>query len=77
MRSLHALFEHEPRTVAALIRHRRLQQARTLLRDPLLGQVSVQRIGAKVGIPDAAGFSRMFSREFGLTPGRFRQQQAA
>ncbi|MFJ2619460.1 helix-turn-helix domain-containing protein [Glutamicibacter sp. NPDC087344] len=77
VRSLHALFEHEPHTVAALIRHRRLQQACTLLRDPLLAQMSVQRIGARVGIPDAAGFSRMFSREFGLTPGRFRLQQAA
>lgn len=77
VRSLHALFEHEPRTVAALIRHRRMQQASALLRDPLLGDVSVQRIGARVGIPDAAGFSRMFSREFALTPGRYRQQQAA
>lgn len=77
VRSLHALFEHEPRTVAALIRHRRMQQASALLRDPLLGDISVQRIGARVGIPDAAGFSRMFSREFALTPGRYRQQQAA
>lgn len=77
VRSLHTLFEHEPLSVAALIRHQRLQRAALMLRDPLVADVPIQGIGARVGIPDAAGFSRMFSREFGQTPGKYRQQLAA
>lgn len=73
VRSLHALFADEPLSVAALIRHRRLTEASGLLNDPMLKELSVQSIGARVGIGDAAGFSRMFSREFGMTPGRYRQ----
>ncbi|GAA1405082.1 hypothetical protein AUR04nite_07200 [Glutamicibacter uratoxydans] len=73
VRSLHALFAHEEHTIAALIRHRRLVRAAALLRDPLLADLPIQGIGARVGLADAAGFSRMFSREFGLTPGRYRQ----
>ncbi|KUM29958.1 hypothetical protein AQ436_10000 [Arthrobacter sp. EpRS66] len=75
VRSLHALFEHQPHSVAALIRHRRLTEASRLLRDPLLSSLSVQAIGARVGISDAAGFSRMFSKEFGCTPGKYRAKQ--
>lgn len=73
VRSLHALFSDQPLSVAALIRHRRLREAATLLRDPLVAEHSVQSIGARVGINDAAGFSRMFSREFGVTPRKYRQ----
>jgi len=72
VRSLHALFEKEPFSVAALIRHRRLAKAARMLRDPLLADLPVQAIGARVGLADAAGFSRMFSKEFGATPGKYR-----
>lgn len=72
VRSLHSLFEHEPRSVAALIRHQRMQHAAELLGDRLLAQVPISAIGARVGIPDAPGFTRTFAREFGATPGRFR-----
>lgn len=75
IRGLHALFEHQPHSVAALIRHRRLTEASRLPRDPPLLAQSVQAIGARVGIADAAGFSRMFSREFGRTPGKYRTGQ--
>ena len=74
VRSLHALFADQPLTVAAVIRHRRLESAAKLLADPLQSHLSIQSIGARVGLPDAAGFSRMFSREFGGTPGKYRQQ---
>lgn len=62
----------EPFSVAALIRHRRLAKAARMLRDPLLADLPVQAIGARVGLADAAGFSRMFSKEFGATPGKYR-----
>jgi len=75
VRTLHSLFENQPHSVAALIRHRRLTEASRLLRDPLLSTHSVQAIGARVGICDAAGFSRMFSKEFGCTPGKYRMEQ--
>ncbi|MGV2951554.1 helix-turn-helix domain-containing protein [Glutamicibacter sp. AGC46] len=72
VRSLHALFENQPLSVAALIRHLRMREAARLLRDPLLAELPVQAIGSRVGIADAAGFSRMFSKEFGSTPGKYR-----
>ncbi|MGP9650253.1 AraC family transcriptional regulator [Arthrobacter sp. MYb229] len=77
VRTLHALFAEEPRSVAALIRHYRMKYAAELLSDPLLAQVSVQSVGTRVGIVDAPGFTRAFAREYGLTPGKFRLKALA
>jgi len=72
VRSLHALFENQPHSVAALIRNQRMSEASRLLRDPMMAECSVQAIGARVGVCDAAGFSRMFSKHFGSSPGKYR-----
>lgn len=76
VRSLHALFAAEPRPVGALIRHQRMELAAELLTDPMLAQVPIQAIGARVGLPDAAGFARAFAAHHGVSPSRYRQQLA-
>jgi len=53
---------------------RRIEKARAMLR---VANVPVQCVGAAVGIPDRAYFSRMFARETGMTPTAWRQSVAA
>lgn len=67
-RHLHALFQDEDRTVAAWIRHRRLEHCRRDLTDPLLRERSIQAVASRWGFTDAAHFSRAFRAEFGRTP---------
>lgn len=67
-RTLHKLFEPTGTTVAAWIRHRRLERAHRELLDPLLAHLPVGVIGARSGLPDAAHFSRVFRAEFGHAP---------
>lgn len=69
--SLYRAFEHEPRSVAAAIWSARLQHARMLLlSDPA---ATIGAIAFRSGFLDQANFNRMFRREFGMSPGEFRQ----
>ncbi|RSN16055.1 AraC family transcriptional regulator [Nonomuraea sp. WAC 01424] len=71
VRYLHRLFESENTTVAAWIRHRRLERCRA---DPLAARhLTVSEVGARWGLPDAAHFSRLFKRAYGLPPAEFRR----
>jgi AraC-like DNA-binding protein len=72
VRRLHEVFQGEEYTLAAWIRHRRLEQCRRALLDPAHAHRPVSRIGAAWGFPDAAHFSRSFKQEFGLSPAQFR-----
>ncbi|MDR4531951.1 helix-turn-helix domain-containing protein [Glutamicibacter sp. PS] len=74
VRTLHALFADQPRTVAAHIAALRMQRAAELLTDPLLATVSVQSIGARVGFTDASGFSRAFTRAHRISPTAYRRE---
>jgi AraC-like DNA-binding protein len=70
VRALHALFEDSGESVAGLVRHERLARC---YED--LGRVtggSVTEIAFRWGFRDAAHFSRVFKREFGLTPSEAR-----
>ncbi|WP_165949075.1 helix-turn-helix domain-containing protein [Kribbella turkmenica] len=67
-RALYQLLSDEGEGVATTIRRRRLQRARTLLRDPRHRHRSIAEIGADVGLPSPAHFSRLFHAEFGQTP---------
>ncbi|MGW2220400.1 AraC-like ligand-binding domain-containing protein [Nonomuraea sp. NPDC001684] len=71
VRYLHRLFESENTTVAAWIRHRRLERCRA----DLLGarHLPVGEVGARWGLPDSAHFSRLFKRAYGLPPAEFRR----
>ncbi|MDR6319015.1 helix-turn-helix domain-containing protein [Actinoplanes couchii] len=62
VRRLHRLFEDEPLTVAALIRHRRLERCRADLATP--GR-TVAGVALRWGFPDPAHFSRLFKTVYG------------
>jgi AraC-like DNA-binding protein len=70
VRALHALFEDSGESVAGLVRHERLRRCLEDLERPSGG--SVTEIAFRWGFRDAAHFSRVFKREFGLTPSEAR-----
>jgi AraC-like DNA-binding protein len=73
VRYLHRLFETQNTTVAAWIRHRRLERCRTDLADAALQAVPVSAVAARSGLPDSAHFSRLFRRTYGMPPGEYRR----
>lgn len=75
LRHLHRLFEDEQTSVAAWIRHRRLERSRADLVDPTLGHRPVSAVGARWGLTDPAHFSRLFRRTYGLSPSEYRRAQ--
>jgi AraC-like DNA-binding protein len=77
VRQLHRLFEAQDTTVAAWIRHRRLEHCRKDLADPALRTVSVGAVAARWGLPDLAHFSRLFRRAYGLPPAEYRRSHFA
>jgi AraC-like DNA-binding protein len=73
VRSLYRLFETQGTTVAAWIRHRRLERCRADLADPALRTAPVSAVAARWGLPDSAHFSRLFRRMYGLPPAEYRR----
>jgi AraC-like DNA-binding protein len=72
VRALHALFEDVDASVAGLVRSERLARCLEDLQRPNGG--SVTDIAFRWGFCDAAHFSRVFKRAFGVTPSEVRQQ---
>jgi AraC-like DNA-binding protein len=72
VRALHALFEDADESVAGLVRRERLARCIEDLQQPNGG--SVTEIAFRWGFSDAAHFSRVFKRAFGLTPSEIRHQ---
>jgi AraC family transcriptional regulator, positive regulator of tynA and feaB len=72
VRALHALFEDVDASVAGLVRTERLARCLEDLQRPNGG--SVTDIAFRWGFCDAAHFSRVFKRAFGLTPSEVRHQ---
>jgi AraC-like DNA-binding protein len=73
VRYLYRLFEAQGTTVAAWIRHRRLERCRADLADPALGRTPVNAVAARWGLPDPAHFSRLFKRAYGMPPAEYRR----
>ncbi|MEU9502477.1 helix-turn-helix domain-containing protein [Streptomyces sp. NPDC048196] len=71
---LHRLFQDEEETVAAWIRHQRLDAARRDLTDPALASTPIRTIAVRWGFPRAADFSRAFRNAYGLSPKDYRSQ---
>ena len=71
-RYVRRVFATNGTTVSALIRQRRLERIRDELVDPRQVRVPVRTIGQRWAMPDAAAFSRAFSRQFGVSPRRYR-----
>lgn len=62
------------RNFAALIREMRLQQAKLLLRETTF---SIEKITQECGYDNPSSFSRLFKKEYGMTPGEYRGMQGA
>jgi AraC-like DNA-binding protein len=71
---LHRLFESRQLTVAAWIRHLRLERCRADLADPRLRLRPVGAIGDRWGFHSGADFSRAFRAVYGLPPGDYRRE---
>lgn len=72
LRYLHELFKHEHESVAQSIRVRRLRVAYEQLSS---GSVrSIAQIAYRTGFGDQAQFSRLFKKEFGLSPSEMLQR---
>jgi AraC family transcriptional regulator, positive regulator of tynA and feaB len=70
VRTLHALFEDDDPSAAALVRTERLARCLEDLQRPNGG--SITDIAFRWGFCDAAHFSRVFKRAFGATPSEVR-----
>lgn len=73
LRYLHRLFASQDTTLAAWIRHRRLERCRRDLADPVNFDQPVSSIAARWGLPDLAHFSRLFRRAYGMPPVEYRR----
>jgi len=71
---LHRLFQARELTIAAWIRHRRLERCRADLADPRHRTRPVFAIGVRWGFRSAAEFSRAFRVAYGSAPGHYRRQ---
>ncbi|MBL1095295.1 helix-turn-helix domain-containing protein [Streptomyces coffeae] len=71
---LHRLFKAEHETVAAWIRHQRLERARRDLADPVMSPTAIHAIAARWGFPRAADFTRAFRATYGMPPRDYRRQ---
>jgi AraC-like DNA-binding protein len=69
---LHRLFAARDTTVAAWIRHQRLERARRDLADQALRDVPVHQIAARWGFKDHPTFTRAFRAAYGASPSDYR-----
>ncbi|MFE2044215.1 helix-turn-helix domain-containing protein [Streptomyces sp. NPDC059477] len=73
---LHGLFQDaQHTTVAAYIRHLRLEAARRDLADPAQHTVPVHRIAARWGFTHHATFTRIFRTRYHMTPSDYRHSR--
>ncbi|MFC4534020.1 helix-turn-helix domain-containing protein [Sphaerisporangium dianthi] len=73
-RHLYKLFQGEGMTVAAWIRHCRLERCRHDLADPALRSRPIQSIATRWGFSDGAHFSKVFRAAYGMSPNDYRHR---
>jgi AraC-like DNA-binding protein len=74
VRYLHELFRPEGETVAAFIRHHRLERCCADLASRSLAGQSVADIARNWGFQDPTVFGRIFKKAYGLPPGEYRRR---
>jgi AraC family transcriptional activator of tynA and feaB len=74
VRTLHRSFAAEQSSFAFALRRLRLEQARHLLAQPRLANLTVGELGRRAGFADASHFVREFQQAFGITPARWRKR---
>jgi AraC-like DNA-binding protein len=72
--SLYRLFSARQESLSQAIWQARLGRAREMLADPACVDMFVSQISFRCGFLDAATFSRMFKRRYGMTPSDFREE---
>ncbi|MFI5571895.1 helix-turn-helix domain-containing protein [Streptomyces sp. NPDC051740] len=72
VRTLHQLFRDEPESVAATLRHRRLEHCHADLTDPRLRHRTISETALRWGFQRPADFSRAFRRAYGVSPSEAR-----
>jgi AraC-like DNA-binding protein len=71
-RYLHLLFQQEETTLTQFIRHLRLEKCKQDLLDPLQQHRTIIDIAFSWGFNDAAHFSHVFKKQFGISARAFR-----
>lgn len=71
-RYLYGLFQQADLTPSEFILNARLTRCRDALRDPAMAGRPIGDIASHYGFVDAAGFSRSFRRQFGMSPSQWR-----
>ncbi|MFJ7787050.1 helix-turn-helix domain-containing protein [Streptomyces albidoflavus] len=72
---LHRIFKDQGITIAAMIRHVRLEGACRDLADPVLRNVTIQTISDRWGFASHSTFTRAFHAAYGIAPRDYRQQE--
>ncbi|WP_127454876.1 helix-turn-helix domain-containing protein [Streptomyces sp. B29(2018)] len=72
---LHRIFNDQGITIAAMIRHVKLEGACRDLANPALRNVAVQTIAARWGFASHSTFTRAFRAAYGILPRDYRQQE--
>jgi AraC-like DNA-binding protein len=75
-RYVRKVFADHGSTVSAYVRQRRLERIRDELLQPWTVHLPVSTIAARWGFPDPSVFTRVFTRQFGRGPQRFRRDAA-
>ncbi|WP_322770209.1 helix-turn-helix domain-containing protein [Frankia sp. Cr1] len=73
-RYLHRLFQGQDVSVAAYIRHQRLEHVKKDLENPLFLSYGVSAVAARWGFHDQPHLTRLFRQEFGMPPGQIRRR---
>ena len=68
LRRLHRAFADTPWSVCGWVRHRRLEQCRRTLLDPMHDRLTITQIAFRWGFNDAAHFSRSFRDAYNQSP---------
>lgn len=75
LRRLYELFEAEAQPLARYIQCQRLDRIRRALTDPLKRGIPVTTIALDGGFKDFSHFSRAFRRQYGVSPGAYRNEK--
>jgi AraC-like DNA-binding protein len=76
-RTLHRLFGQSGLTVAAWIKHRRLEACRRALTSPSSRAASISEIAGRFGFTNQAFFSREFAAAYRVSPRKYREINGA
>lgn len=74
-RYLHLIFEGSGSTLSGWILEQRLNRCATLLATPEYAGHQITEIALRCGFKDAAYFSRVFKKQYGVSPRHFRQER--